>query len=122
MTTRRQFGSVRRLPSGRWQARYRGPSGDVHAETFALTGDASRHLARVQADLDRGEWRDPELGRQSFDEWADHWWRTAANLRPSTRDGYAYVLRRFLRPAFGHLPLVAITPIAVREWIADLST
>lgn len=58
MSGRRQFGSVRRLPSGRWQARYRDGAGDVHSDTFATKGDAARHLARVQADVDRGEWRD----------------------------------------------------------------
>lgn len=44
MSTRRQFGSVRRLPSGRWQVRYRGPNGDAHTETFAIGSNGA--LAR----------------------------------------------------------------------------
>ncbi|MGW0103211.1 site-specific integrase, partial [Nocardia sp. NPDC003354] len=34
---RREFGTVRKLPSGRWQARYLGPDGQRHKapETFA---------------------------------------------------------------------------------------
>ena len=44
MTGRRQFGSIRRLPSGRWQARFRLPSGEVVSApvTFGSKGDADR--------------------------------------------------------------------------------
>ena len=56
MTTRRQFGRIRKLPSGRWQARYPDGSGrDIAAPTtFSTKGDAARFLAQMQADLDRG--------------------------------------------------------------------
>ena len=42
MSKKRRFGRVRRLPSGRYQARYLGPDGiDRPApETFATKGDA----------------------------------------------------------------------------------
>lgn len=55
MSKRRQFGKIRRLPSGRWQARYRDGSGQEVAApyTFTTKADAGRFLARVQADMDR---------------------------------------------------------------------
>jgi hypothetical protein len=44
---RRRFGRVRQLPSGRWQARYPGPDGQLRnaPETFAQKGDAERWLS-----------------------------------------------------------------------------
>jgi hypothetical protein len=42
MMAKRRFGRVRRLPSGRWQARYLGPDGIDGAapQTFGSKGDA----------------------------------------------------------------------------------
>lgn len=57
MSARRQFGSIRKLPSGHWQVRHSGPNGKLISapSTFSTRGDASRYLAQVQADLDRGD-------------------------------------------------------------------
>ena len=68
---RRMFGSVRRLSSGRWQVRYRDLSGVLHTgpHTFTSKADAARYLAMVEADLHRGAWADPKLGRIPLAEW-----------------------------------------------------
>jgi hypothetical protein len=99
---RRSFGSLRRLPSGRWQARYRDAAGKSHTapQTFATRPEAARFLAQVETDLARGEWTDPRAGRVSFAEWAARWQATTTNLRPNTRALHGYLLRRFLLPAF----------------------
>jgi hypothetical protein len=72
MGTRRRFGTVRTLPSGRYQVRYFDASGARHTApvTFARKGDADAWLASVQTDLRRGDWIDPALGRITFGEWA----------------------------------------------------
>jgi integrase len=119
---RRAFGSVRRLSSGRWQVRYRDLSGVLHTgpHTFTSKADATRYLAMVEADLHRGAWADPKLGRITLGEWAKRWQATTTNLRPTTRDLYAYLLRRFLLPTFGKAALSSIDVLAVRAWLADL--
>jgi integrase len=119
---RRGFGSVRRLSSGRWQVRYRDLSGVMHTgpHTFASKTDASRYLAMVEADLHRGAWADPKLGRITLAEWAKRWQATTTNLRPTTRDLYGYLLRRFLLPTFGKASLSSIDVLAVRSWLASL--
>lgn len=87
MSGRRQFGSVRKLPSGRWQARYRLPGGQrVAAPThFANKGDASRWLASVEAGLARGGWIDPAGGKVRLSEFADEWLRGRVNISKRTR-------------------------------------
>ncbi|HEV8650699.1 MAG TPA: tyrosine-type recombinase/integrase [Actinomycetes bacterium] len=119
---RRVFGSVRRLASGRWQVRYRDLHGTPHTgpNTFTTKADATRYLALVEADLTRGAWADPKLGRVTFAEWAERWEQTITTLRPTTRDLYAYLLRRFLLPTFGATSLASIDLMAVQTWLAEL--
>src|SRR5215207_1324083 len=119
---RRTFGSVRQLASGRWQARYLDAAGVRHTapRTFPSKVDATRYLAQVEADLLRGSWADPKLGRVTFGEWVEQWRPTTANLRPGTLVLYDYQLRRFLLPAFGSVPLGRLDTMTVRAWLADL--
>ena len=69
---RRRYGRVRRLSSGRWQARYPGPDGHERAapETFATKGAADRWLAAAETDMGRGQWVDPSAGETTVAEWS----------------------------------------------------
>ena len=119
---RRAFGSVRQLGSGRWQARYLDAAGVRHTapRTFPTKVEATRSLAQVEADLLRGSWADPKLGRVTFGEWVEQWRPTTANLRPGTLVLYDYLLRRFLLPAFEAVPLGRLDTMTVRAWLASL--
>jgi len=119
---RRRFGAIRRLPSGRYQVRYRTADGRYVTApmTFETKADAGRYLSKVEADMLRGEWADPRLGRTTFGEWADRWLDSTVNLRANTKAGYRSILRRYLRPAFGSFPLARIDVLAVRTWLATL--
>ena len=63
MPARRHFGSVRRLPSGRYQASYwHLAERHVAPETFTTTGEAYAWLSTVEADVlekHDGEQHDP---------------------------------------------------------------
>jgi len=123
MPARRRFGSVRRLPSGRWQARYWDAAGNrVGAPTtFATKGDAQRWLSAAETDQNRGEWHDPRLGDVPFCEWADRWMATKApTLGLATQDLYRYLLRRHVVPRFGSMAVGRITAAEVQAWLADL--
>jgi integrase len=130
MGGKRQFGSVRKLPSGRWQARYRGLDGRLVTapRTFATKGDAGRWLASVEADRARGIWLDPTSGRVRLDEYAKAWLESRVNLAPRTREIYDLQLRLHIVPnmrpdvpALGSLYLCDITPDVVRSWYAALA-
>lgn len=127
---RRQFGSVERLASGRWRARFVGADGRQRAAptTFATRTEADQWLATVRADLLRGHWAAPDRASITFGQYLADWQRQRApQLRPRTRDLYARLAERWLTPVVGtgrhavHLAplrLDAIEPHLVREWVA----
>jgi hypothetical protein len=82
---RRRFGRVRQLPSGRWQARYRGPDGQDRPapQTFSRKVDADRWLASTEAELLNGEWVDPDAGQLSLADFATRWINERPGLRPN---------------------------------------
>jgi integrase len=116
---RSRFGSVRKLPSGRWQARYTGPDKLAHAAplTFDTKGDAEVWLSTVRSDIVRGLWRpaDADAAPITFSEYA-HSWLADRILKPRTRVHYAAIIDNRLIPAFGLMPLASITPAAVGRW------
>ena len=70
---RRTAGSIRRLPSGRYQARVRLDDGDLlpAPETFATKGAADRWLASVIVAQSRGEWINPRAGEVTLRRFAE---------------------------------------------------
>jgi integrase len=114
---RRQFGRVRKLPSGRYQARYLGPDGLLRPapETFRTKKDADDWLADKQTELRRGDWRDPDAGKVPFGDYASAWVKERP-LAPRTAELYASLLRLHLAPTFELMAVADITPAAVRTW------
>lgn len=119
---KRRFGRVRKLPSGRYQARYRGPDGiDRPApRTFASKTDAERWLIRVEAEIIRDSWRNPNLGRVRLADYLNEWICQRPGLRPRTVDLYGWLSRRYLVPALGDRMLCDLTPGIIRAWHAEL--
>ena len=92
----------------KWKARYRDPKGRARSKTFDRKHDAEKFLARIDTDIQRDEWVDPQRRRAGFDEWADAWFTTTARLSASTRRGYEKTLRLYVRPAFGGRRIASI--------------
>lgn len=113
----RHFGNIRKLPSGRFQARYRGPDGRMRSapSTFDRKTDAARWLSLKQAEIAGGDWIAPERARQPFGEYADQWLRDRV-LKVRTEELYRGLLGNHLLPAFGDMPMGEIDEAAVRRW------
>jgi len=124
MTSKRRFGSIRQLPSGRFQARYRDLSGRHHSapSTFDTKRHAAQWLSIAEADLLRDEWVDPKLSRMTYAAWAENYLNHSMHKRATTRQRDRSAIRVHLIPVLGHLPLGAITPLDVRRLIEALQT
>lgn len=123
MSGRRRFGAVRKLPSGRFQVRYRDPDTNRYRNaerTFATKADAGRWLSILEADLTRGVWHDPQRGEVLLGEIAETWYSTKAHLRETTKHVYRSTLDAHILPAFGERPIGSITTLDVQVWIARL--
>ncbi len=114
MSSRRRFGRIRKLPSGRWQARYPDRSGrDIAApHTFATKGDAARWLVNTEAEMARGQRFDPSVARITLAEWTEKWLaRPGKRANSVVRDRQA--LDVFM-PSLGTRTLASISPMDVQ--------
>ena len=141
-TSKRSFGSIRRLPSGRYQARYTAPLGQVVAAptTFSARIDAEAWLVQERKRVEEPEqWQPPKLRleterraaaanrlptlRTYAEQWLDHRRNSRGEpLRPLTRDKYESSLRVHVYPTFGNQPLDQISRADVRRWHDGLDT
>lgn len=122
MTRRRStWGSVRRMPSGRFQARYRVDGFEhVAPRTFRTRRDAHAFLANVRADVERGAWIDPDAAKIPLAEYAWRWLDERPQLRPRTQEFYEGLLRLHVLPALGSVALRDLKPAGIRAWHASL--
>src|SRR5659263_92979 len=108
MRRRSRFGSVERLASGRYRARY-----------TARRADADGWLARQRTALEDHVLRPAILARRmTLQEYADAWLRDRRSasgqpLRPSTRRVYEHYLVKLIYPELGEVLLIELTPAMV---------
>ncbi|QTR04973.1 phage integrase SAM-like domain-containing protein, partial [Saccharothrix algeriensis] len=77
--------------------------------------DANAWLSTVEADLLRGEWIDPLLGKVKLAEYGDRWIKER-ELGVRTREEYARQFRLHVKPFLGEKLLSDISTETVRTW------
>lgn len=115
--TRRSFGKLRKLPSGRYQASYLDPAGERRnaPTTFEAKIDAEAWLSAQHAAITSGAWRGRD-DRITVGEYAEAWLKTH-QVRERTRYHYQVQLDRWITPTFGTTPMSKVTPVMVRRWL-----
>ncbi len=115
------MGSIRELPSGRYQARYRDSQ---NRERSAGVYDHKKQAAAKADEAERKArgtyWRDVDAGRKPWGAWADEGWLPARVVAASTEKGDTYRLENHLRPKWGRTPVAAITRTDIKTWAAEL--
>jgi integrase len=111
----------RRYPKGGWEVRYRDAGNMTRRKTFEAKQDAVAFKEAVNTDRRRGDLPDLRLAQRPFEEVAEAWYAEASKrLRPKTLAGYRYTLDSYLLPALGHRPIGKITPLVLRQVLAEL--
>lgn len=123
------WGSLRKLPSGRWHSSYVGPDLARHNGPITYTAkmDAQAWLISERRLIERQEWTSPatrSLHRQAqgitVAEYVSRWIEQR-DLKDGPRYDYGLKLEKYVRPTpLGKLPMSAVTPQAVRGWYAAL--
>ncbi len=118
---KRTFGSVRQLPSGRYQARYVGGDGlpRTAPQTFKTKADANAYLATQESDIVRETWKAPKHARVTLGEYG-RTWIAQRPIKPSTRERYRSAWNLHIDPHIGALMIDDVNPAIVREWFAAL--
>jgi integrase len=128
---KRPFGTIRRLPSGRYQALYTTPARRrVSApRTFTARIDAEGWLHQRRVEAEAGKWNPAAVvkpAKVTFGDYAATWLagRHVAGrpIKVRTRGHYGAILDAHLLPVFGAKPLASITPADVRDWHAGTLT
>lgn len=141
---REGWGSLRKLPSGRWQARYPAPDGETYTArtdddkplTFLTKTDARAWLASVHSRIARQTWEPPtamaarrraevdaeKMRSVGFAEYAERW-MTAIRTQPNrsgkkraigTIRSYKSKVDGYLVPEFGDTPVSDIDQARIR--------
>ncbi|PAT13284.1 site-specific integrase [Corynebacterium hadale] len=140
------FGTIRKLPSGNWQARF-SYKGERHSAptTFRLKSEAQVFLARVQTEIANGTFIpfderealaaeekakiDAQKAREAakqipFGTYATKWIRERTNsrgepLKPTSKAEYERYLATGKLAYWKDTPIPHITPDAVRSWYIE---
>jgi len=128
---RSDLGTIRKLPSGRYQASYRADGERFGAPlTFSSHDEAKGWLAAERADRMRGTWRDPHQGQVNLAEYLRDW-LAGRRLAERTAASYRASLEKWILPELrgsdgkhvelGVLDLTQISPAIIRRWYAIVS-
>lgn len=125
--SKRRFGHIRQLPSGRWQASYTGLDGKRYRapSTFSKKKDAEAWVKYEEALIETNRWVEerakvtPLFGEYCANFIETQTTRTGELLKPTTKHLYRTLLRVHLEP-FHNIPLHEIDPPFIREWWANV--
>lgn len=105
----------------RWVARFVLDDGHEVKRRFSTKAKASAWLEEQSAGIVRGDHVDERRGKVTFAAWGETWLASKADLKPSTGERYARILRGHLVPAFGPRPIGDLTHSDVVAFLAGLS-
>jgi integrase len=111
--------SFRKLPSGKWQAAVKHPSGKRHTRTDPLKRVVVEWATELEAQIRRGEFIDPKAGKMTLAGW---WakWSELQKVEPTTASKRETHWRLYVEPAFGAWPLTSIQSWDVESWVARM--
>jgi integrase len=112
--------SIRKKPSGGYEARYRDPTGRLRGKTFRTKRQAQEFLDRTGTAMGDGSWRDPTLAKVNLSEYTAWWLENRPELRPRTRELYGGLLRLHIEPHLGKCRFGSLSTAEVRAWHAAL--
>ena len=117
-TKRRGWGNggVQQVGPDRFRLYYEAPrepgqQRNRRSESFRGTKEgAQKRLRALMGTVDRGDWRKPRL--ETVGEFLGRWLRDHVDGRtsPRTRQGYEFIIRRYVEPVIGVVALSSLQP------------
>jgi len=104
-----------------WRAIYRTPEGKQRSKSFDRKADAVRFLTSIESVKLTGSYVDPSRSVVTLGDLARTWLAGKVNLKPSTWERYAVIIRVQIEPRWGGVRLADLTHSAVQSWVGELT-
>jgi integrase len=111
--------SYRKLPSGKWQAIVKHPSGKRYTKTDTLKRVVVEWAEAKTTEMRRGDFVDPAAGKITLGDWWERW-RATWRVQSATAAKRDSVWRTHIEPAFGSWPMDKIGSWDVEAWATAL--
>lgn len=111
--------SFRKLPSGKWQATVKHPSGRRYTRTDPLRRVVAEWATDLEQQIRRGEFIDPRGGKLTLAAWWEKW-SANQNVVPTTASKRETWWRLYVQPEFGTWPLATIQSWDVETWVTKM--
>jgi hypothetical protein len=99
-----------------WRVKYKLPSGmEVSESGFETKASALARGRDQETRIREGRWTDPNAGKITVDEWIDRW-LPLQDVGISTEENREYLIRRFIRPAWGASELGSLSTEEITRW------
>ena len=116
--TKRPFGKVQHLPSGRWQASHMVKDRRYFAPvTYGTEKQARTWLTTQEAARISGTWRPPAEQAPTLADYSRRWLERRTDLANTTRELYQSQLRLHIAPPLGTKHLDDLTPAVIERWL-----
>lgn len=110
--------TVRKLPSGKWQAGVF-HRGERYYKTDPLKRVVVEWAAELETDIRRGTFVDPNHGKATLASWWETWLTTRTVAKATMAKNESH-WRVHVAPAFGSWPLAEIQQLDVQRWVARM--
>jgi integrase len=104
-----------------WQARYWDPNRKQHTKRFDRKVDAENWLKNNEGNVVRGQWIDPDGGKELFRDYAQAWLEGVVDVSERTSINIEGRIRNHAIPHFGNSQLGVIRPQDVRAFVSHLT-
>lgn len=119
-------GTIRRRSDGRWEARFTTgfdpkTGKQVQRSVYGKSQNEVRErLTKIACELDDGTYMEP--AKEMVGEWLDVWLEMYVqhSVKPYTLDAYQRTCDNYLKPALGHVRLIALTAPQIQRFYNDL--
>lgn len=112
--------SYRKLPSGKWQAIVKHPSGKRYTRADPLKRIVVEWATELETQIRRGDFVDPNSGKVTLAAWWEKW-SALQQVEDTTASKRETLWRLYVQPAFGTWPLASIQSWDVETWVARMA-
>ena len=115
---KRTFGTVRQLPSGRYQALYFF-NGQYHKApmTYRTKGEANAWLSVQAGTIAQGTWSPVSKDPMTVAELASQWLNSNPLKQESSRDRDRSIVENHIKPSLGQLNITSVTKARCQELV-----